>query len=38
LCEPGDVIEIAIYIGGRSDEPGKGTYYFDEIAGAKLQF
>jgi hypothetical protein len=32
------VIEVAIYIGGRNDEPGKGTFYFDELAGTKLQF
>jgi hypothetical protein len=38
IFKPESVIEVAIYIGGRKDEPGKGTYYFDEIAGAKLQF
>ncbi len=36
--KPEAVIEVAIYIGGRTDEPGKGTYYFDELAGTKLQF
>ncbi|MFN8254402.1 MAG: family 16 glycoside hydrolase [Bacteroidales bacterium] len=36
--KPESVIEVAIYIGGRNDEPGKGTFYFDEIAGSKLQF
>ena len=36
--KPEAVIEVAIYIGGKNDEPGKGTYYFDEIAGTKLQF
>ena len=36
--KPEAVIEVAIYIGGRNDEPGKGTYYFDELAGTKLQF
>jgi hypothetical protein len=38
VFKPESVIEVAIYIGGRNDEPGKGTYYFDEIAGTKLQF
>jgi hypothetical protein len=32
------VIEAAIYIGGKNDEPGSGVYYFDELAGTKLQF
>lgn len=36
--KPEAVIEAAIYIGGRNDEPGSGTVYFDEISGAKLQF
>lgn len=36
--KPDAVIEVAIYIGGRNDEPGKGTFYFDELAGTKLQF
>ena len=36
--KPGAVIEVAIYIGGRNDEPGSGIFYFDEIAGCKLQF
>ncbi len=36
--KPEAVIEVAIYIGGRNDELGKGTFYFDELAGTKLQF
>lgn len=36
--KPESVIEVAIYISGRNDEPGSGIYYFDEIYGAKLQF
>jgi hypothetical protein len=36
--KPEAVIEVAFYIGGRNDEPGSGTVYFDEISGAKLQF
>jgi hypothetical protein len=36
--KPEAVIEAAFYIGGRNDEPGSGTVYFDEISGAKLQF
>jgi hypothetical protein len=36
--KPEAVIEAAIYIGGRNDEPGSGAIYFDEISGAKLQF
>jgi hypothetical protein len=36
--KPEAVIEVAIYIGGRNDEPGKGTFYFDELSGTKLQF
>jgi hypothetical protein len=36
--KPEAVIEVAIYIGGRNDEPGSGAVYFDEISGAKLQF
>jgi len=36
--KPEAVIEVAIYIGGRNDEPSKGTFYFDELAGTKLQF
>jgi len=35
--KPEAIIETAIYIGGKNDAPGKGIYYFDEIAGAKLQ-
>jgi len=34
---PEAIIETTIYIGGKNDAPGKGIYYFDEIAGAKLQ-
>ncbi|MEI8113835.1 MAG: family 16 glycoside hydrolase [Bacteroidia bacterium] len=36
--KPEAVIEAAFYIGGRNDEPGSGTVYFDEISGASLQF
>jgi hypothetical protein len=36
--KPEAIIETAIYIGGRNDEPGTGVYYFDEIAGSILQF
>jgi hypothetical protein len=36
--KPEAVIEVAVYIGGRNDEPGSGCYYFDEFSGAKLQF
>jgi Carbohydrate binding domain (family 11) len=32
---PGSVIEVAMYISGRNDEPGSGVYYFDEIVGIK---
>jgi hypothetical protein len=38
VFKPEAVIEAAVYIGGRNDEPGTGTWYFDEIAGRKLQF
>lgn len=38
VFKPEAVTEVAIYIGGRNDEPGKGAYYFDEISGTKLQF
>jgi hypothetical protein len=38
VFKPEAVIETAIYIGGRNDEPGTGVYYFDEISGSKLQF
>ena len=37
VFKPEAIIETAIYIGGKNDAPGKGVYYFDEIAGAKLQ-
>jgi hypothetical protein len=30
---PGSVIEVAMYIGGKNDKPGSGSYYFDEIMG-----
>jgi hypothetical protein len=36
--KPEAIVEVAIYIGGRNDVTGKGTFYFDEIAGTKLQF
>lgn len=31
VFKPGAVIEVAFYIGARSDEPGEGVYCFDEI-------
>ena len=37
VFKPEAIIETAICIGGKNDAPGKGVYYFDEIAGAKLQ-
>lgn len=37
VFKPEAIIETTIYIGGKNDTPGKGIYYFDEIAGAKLQ-
>ncbi len=36
VFKPEAIIETAIYIGGKNDEPGKGVYYFDEIEGAKM--
>jgi hypothetical protein len=38
VFRPEAVIEVAIYIGGKNDEPGSGVYYFDEMEGCKLQF
>ncbi len=32
------VIGVVISIGGKNEQPGGGVYYFDELAGAKLQF
>ena len=31
VFKPEAVIEVAFYIGGRSDEPGEGVYYFDDL-------
>lgn len=36
--KPNSINEVAIFIGGKDDEPGNGIYYFDELAGCKLQF
>lgn len=33
VFKPGAVIEVAFYIGSRSDAPGEGVYGFDEIVG-----
>lgn len=33
VFKPEAVIEVAFYIGGRNDEPGEGSYWFDEIVG-----
>jgi hypothetical protein len=38
VFKPEAVIEVAIYIGGKNDEPGSGVFYFDEMEGCKLQF
>jgi len=35
---PDAITEVAIYIGGKNDEPGSGVYYLDELSGCKLQF
>jgi hypothetical protein len=37
VFKPETIVEVAIYIGGKDDEPGKGVYYFDEITASKLQ-
>jgi mannan endo-1,4-beta-mannosidase len=34
--KPGALIEIAFYIGGRNDEPGRGVYYIDEIEAVQV--
>jgi hypothetical protein len=31
VFKPESVIEIALYIGGKEDEPGDGVYYFDDF-------
>lgn len=31
VFQPETVIEVAFYIGGRDDEPGEGTYDFDDL-------
>ena len=36
--KPDAITEVAIYIGGKNDEPGSGVYYLDELSGCKLQF
>ncbi len=36
VFRPEALIEVAICIGGRDDEPGAGTYYFDDFAGVSL--
>jgi hypothetical protein len=35
VYRPGGLIEIALYIGGKNDGPGKGVYYFDSIVAIK---
>lgn len=35
VYRPGGLIEIALYIGGKDDGPGKGVYYFDSFVAIK---
>ncbi len=34
---PASIIEVSLKIGGKNESRGRGTYYFDEIYGTKLQ-
>ena len=38
VFKPEAIIEVAINIGAKDDQAGKGVYYFDEIIGSKLQY
>jgi hypothetical protein len=37
VFKPQALIEVAICIGGRDGEAGKGTYYFDEMKGVFIK-
>lgn len=37
VFRPEAVIEVALYIGSRKDEPGDGVYYFDDFAGVQVR-
>lgn len=36
VFKPEALIEVALCIGGRNDEPGEGTCYFDDFQGAQV--
>ena len=35
VFKPESVIEVALYIGGKEDEPGDGVYYFDDFVASR---
>jgi hypothetical protein len=37
VFKPEALIEVALCIGGRNDEPGDGVYYFDDLIGVDLR-
>ena len=37
VFKPEALIEVALCIGGRNDEPGEGVYYFDDFQGALVK-
>ena len=37
VFKPEALIEVALCIGGRNDEPGKGVYYFDDFQGVMTE-
>jgi hypothetical protein len=37
VFKPEALIEVALCIGGRNDEPGEGVYYFDDFQGVVIE-